>query len=72
MSEISIQIRRVSERVKQYYSIFGLRPSGVMTPGRAVLRGSKRLGFDEIECVVAETARGTSVGFYAVNQLQGL
>ncbi|MHA2502771.1 MAG: hypothetical protein ACXAE3_07880, partial [Candidatus Kariarchaeaceae archaeon] len=38
----------------------------------AVLRGSKRLGFDEIECVVAETARGTSVGFYAVNQLQGL
>ena len=72
MSEISIQVRRVTERVKQYYSIFGLRPFARMAPGRSVIRGSKRLGFDEIECVVAETARGTSVGFYAINQLQGL
>jgi hypothetical protein len=30
------------------------------------------LGSDEIECVISETARGTSVGFYQVNALQGL
>ncbi|MCY3411685.1 MAG: hypothetical protein INQ03_08650 [Candidatus Heimdallarchaeota archaeon] len=72
MSEISIQIRRVTERVRQYYQVFGFRPKSYMMPGRAVVRGSRRLGFDEIECVVAETARGTSVGFYPVNTLHGL
>lgn len=72
MSEISIQVRRVTERVKQYYTIFGLRPYARMRPGRSIIRGSKRLGLDDVECVVAETSRGTSVGFYSVNQLQSV
>lgn len=72
MSEISIQVRRVTDRVKQYYKLFGFRSHAVMRPGRSVIRGGRRLGFDEIECVVAETARGTSVGFYPIYALQGL
>lgn len=72
MSEISIQVRRVTERVKSFFNIFGFRSSAAMYPGRSIVRGSKRLGFDEVECVIQETARGTSVGFYAINSLQGL
>ncbi len=72
MSEISIQVRRVTERVKKYYKVFGFRSTAMMRPGRSVIRGGRRLGFDEIECVVAETARGTSVGFYTINAFQGL
>lgn len=72
MSEISIQIRRVTEKVRQYFEVFGFIPYPQMSRGRASIRGKRRLGFDEIECVVAETARGTSIGFYAINSFQGL
>ena len=72
MSEVSIQIRRVTERVKSYFQDFGFIPNAVMSRGRSVIRGKRRLGFDEVECVVAETARGTSIGFYPINSFQGL
>ncbi|MHA2090367.1 MAG: hypothetical protein ACW98K_05865 [Candidatus Kariarchaeaceae archaeon] len=72
MSEISIQVRRVTERIKRYYSLFGFKHFSMMGPSRSVIRGSRRLGSDEIECVVSETARGTSVGFYRINSYQGL
>ncbi len=72
MSEISIQVRRVTERVKSYFSLFGFTHFSRIRPGRAVIKGKRRLGADEIECVVSETARGTSVGFYIINTLQGL
>ncbi len=72
MSEISIQIRRVTERVNEYFRLFGFLSFAKMQYGKSVIRAKKRIGMDEIECVVAETARGTSIGFYAVNSLQGL
>jgi hypothetical protein len=72
MIEASIQVRRITTKVRKFYELFGYRHFTQYSNGRAVIRGSKRLGSDEIECVVADTARGTSIGFYSINTLQGL
>lgn len=72
MIEASIQVRRITEKVRKFYELFGFRHFTQYHNGRAVIKGSKRLGLDEIECVVSDTARGTSVGFYGVNPLQAI
>ncbi|MFV2015654.1 MAG: hypothetical protein ACC656_09520, partial [Candidatus Heimdallarchaeota archaeon] len=72
MIEASIQVRRITTKVKKFYELFGFRHFTKYHNGRAVIKGGKRLGLDEIECVVADTARGTTVGFYSINTLQGL
>ncbi|MHA2101667.1 MAG: hypothetical protein ACW99A_23705, partial [Candidatus Kariarchaeaceae archaeon] len=72
MIEASIQVRRITSKVRKFYELFGFRSFTQFRNGRAIIRGSKRLGGDEIECVVADTARGTSIGFYSVNTLQSL
>ncbi|MCE7737618.1 MAG: hypothetical protein GPJ54_22195 [Candidatus Heimdallarchaeota archaeon] len=72
MIEASIQVRRITNKVKKFYELFGFRHFIRYQNGRAIIKGGKRLGLDEIECVVADTARGTTVGFYKINTLQGL
>ena len=72
MIEASIQVRRITDKVRKFYELFGFRHFTQYQNGRSVIKGSKRLGLDEIECVVSDTARGTSVGFYGINTLQAL
>jgi len=70
MAERSIQVRRVSERVKSYFITNGMIYNVSNYTNRSIIKGKKRLGSDEVECIVAETSRGTSVGFYLINTIQ--
>ncbi|MCH8905772.1 MAG: hypothetical protein IH840_01680 [Candidatus Heimdallarchaeota archaeon] len=70
MAERSIQVRRVSERVKSYFVTNGMIYNVSNHTNRTIIKGKRRLGSDEVECIVAETSRGTSVGFYLINTIQ--
>ena len=72
MIDISIQIRKVTDKVKQYYSLFGYSTFTQFSSSYSKVNGIKRMGFEEIECVISDTARGTSIGFYPKNQLQNI
>lgn len=72
MIDISIQIRKVTDKVKQYYSLFGYSTFTQFSSSYSKVKGIKRMGFEEIECVISDTARGTSIGFYPKNQLQNI
>ena len=72
MIQESIQVRRISDKVKRYFEIFGFRHYTRSYGNRVSIKAGKRLGGDEVECVVSETARGTTIGFYRINSLHGL
>ncbi|MDH5646691.1 MAG: hypothetical protein OEZ01_11820, partial [Candidatus Heimdallarchaeota archaeon] len=72
MSDVSIQMRRVTDKVEQFFRLFGFSTSTFSSATRTQVKARKRLGTEDIECVIAETSRGTSVGFYSVNVFQGL
>ncbi len=68
MSEApSIQIRRVTNKIENYFQRFGLRTSSNIQSSRAYISGVKSMGPNEIQCRVAETSRGTAISFYQIN-----
>ena len=56
MIDISIQIRKVTDKVKQYYSLFGYSTFTQFSSSYSKVNGIKRMGFEEIECVISDTA----------------
>jgi hypothetical protein len=70
MSQESIQLRRISERVNRFYNRFGYRTQTKMGRQQIWVSGTRELGLNQIECRIAETARGTAIGFYAKNSWQ--
>ena len=63
----SIQTRRIVEKISAYYERFGYRTRSVIKGNQASVTGTKNLGPDQFECRVAETAKGTAIGFFAKN-----
>ena len=63
----TIQIRRISAKINRYLSRFGFRTHTEYQNTRAKILAAKDLGLDQIECKIAETSRGTAIGFYSKN-----
>lgn len=70
MSQDSIQIKRIAERVNRFYKRFGYRTHAKIQSNQAWVYGNKELGFDQAVCRIAETARGTAIGFFPKNTWQ--
>lgn len=67
MVQTTIQIRRITDKVGRYFQRFGYRTYTRILERGSIISANKVLGPDRYQCRVAETSRGTAVGFYSIN-----